>query len=197
MKRLKWFKTVLAIFLILLINKSVFSESSFIILENGISYFDINNDGVKDVAIVGEYTTTFGGNIFKAYSFYLKEGSRGLLSYVPIYSDKSWGSAVIYTYSKVGGCGSKFNKKEITNISGLRIIKIGNETYLVYLNKKCKQSQNLINGKCEFGADIYKYDDEDRAFVKYKMGIISPHCDAEEVFKFKMSEILSFIKGEW
>jgi len=41
-------------------------------LKNGISYMDINGDNIKDLIVVGDFVTPWGGNIYTAYSFYQK-----------------------------------------------------------------------------------------------------------------------------
>ncbi len=198
MRKIWWIRAMLIVFLTLFITGSVWAEENIIKFENGISYFDINKDGIKDIVVIGEYTTPFGGNIFKAYSFYLKKGRNGkneLLFYVPIERNKG-SEAVIYTLSKIGGCGSNFNKEEITNISGLRIVNLGNETYLVYVNKTCNELEKLLNGICKFKTDIYKYDSEDQAFIKHRTTIINKlYCDAEEVFLHEAKYLLNLIKG--
>ncbi len=195
MRSVRWVKAILIIFLALFINGNVWAEEKEITkFKNGISHFDLNGDGIKDIVMVGEYLTPFGGNIYKAYSFYLKTKTNKLF-YVPIQEDKGSG-AVIYTFSKVGGCGSTFNKEEITNISGLRIIKLGNDIYLVFVEKDCGKIEKLINDKCVFKINIYSYDAEENAFLKYKITKTSnSYCDAEQVFLDKAQDLLNLIRG--
>ena len=78
-------------------------------LKNGISYMDINGDNIKDLIVVGDFVTPWGGNIYTAYSFYQKT-PEGKLLYIPIEGEKGT-EAVVYTHSKIGGCNVK---KEIT-----------------------------------------------------------------------------------
>lgn len=184
------FLTILAIVFYVFLGNVVWAgEKKIIKFKEGISYFDIDNDGIKDIIVNGEYTSPFGGNIYRAYSFYLKTNS-GALFYIPIQQNKG-SEAVIYTFSKLGGCGG-----ELTNISGLRMIKIGEEIYLIFIEKNCDSFEKLFNGKCKFKVNTYKYDSEDKAFVNYKTTIIDElYCDAEEVFIYKLQYILNLLKG--
>lgn len=161
--------------------------------ENGIWYLDIDDNGIKDVVICGEYSTPLGGNIYKACSFYLRT-KEGKLFYIPIPAEDNKGSEVsVYTYSKVGGCGSRINKEEITNLSSFRLIKLNSGVYLILAKKDCKSIEKMINNKCPFNVVIFKYDEEDKAFLKYKTYELNKlYCDSEEVFKNE-NEILKLL----
>ncbi|MCC6026408.1 MAG: hypothetical protein LM575_05520 [Caldimicrobium sp.] len=122
---MRWFRKfwVVLIFLLVILPKQGYSEEkdSIIIVEikNGINYFDIDNDGIKDLIISADFLTPIGGNIYTAYSFYrnYKIGGQKHFSYIPIEVEGKRGEATIYTYTKVGGCGSNMlNKKLIFQV---------------------------------------------------------------------------------
>jgi len=160
MRRLKIF-WLLLVFILFILPKQGFSEEkdSIIIVEikNGINYFDINNDGIKDLIISADFLTPMGGDIYTAYSFYRKGKTH--FSYIPIeVVDGKGAEAIIYTYAKVGGCGSHLNKYEETNISGLRLVRFKNDIYLVYVKKSCNKLENPYNvviDKCLFFIVLY------------------------------------------
>jgi len=169
-------------------------DTEFIKIPDGISYFDIDGDGVKDIIINAEFLTPFGGNLYKAYSFYLKREKT--LRYVPIQLENDVrAEAVIYTYSKFTGCGASINKEENTNISGIRMLKKGKDIYLFFVRKNCSDVSDLFRDKCKFKVVVYKYDEEDQGFAKYKDGITNKlYCDAEEVFARERRFLLNLIK---
>jgi hypothetical protein len=185
MRRFKNF-WILSVFILFILPKQGYSEEKdpvkIIQIKNGINYFDINNDGIKDLIISADFLTPFGGNIYTAYSFYRKGKTH--LSYIPIeVADGNGAEANIYTYTKVGGCGNDMSKEE-TNISGLRLIIFKNGVYLIYTKKKCNENKNTFTDKCPFSVVIYQYDDEDRAFIiKKKSQTKKIYCDADEVLR--------------
>jgi hypothetical protein len=164
-------------------------------IKNGINYFDINNNGIKDLIISADFLTPFGGNIYTAYSFYLNREieNKKHFSYIPIeVADGKGAEANIYTYTKVGGCGSDMSKEE-TNISGLRLIEFKNDVYLIYAKKKCNENKNTFTDKCPFSVVIYQYDDEDKVFaIKKRSQTKEMYCDADEVLKKDL--IIKFLK---
>jgi hypothetical protein len=194
MRRLKIF-WILLVFILFILPKQGYSEEkdSIIIVEikNGINYFDINNDGIKDLIISADFLTPMGGNIYTAYSFYRKGKTH--FSYIPIeVVDGKGAEATIYTYAKVGGCGYDMSKEE-TNISGLRLIKFKNSVYLMYAKKNCNENSNIFIDKCPFSVVVYKYDNEDQTFViKKKLQTKEKYCDANEVLKKDL--IIKFIR---
>ncbi|MBX0311616.1 MAG: hypothetical protein JHC31_07530 [Sulfurihydrogenibium sp.] len=189
MRRLKIFWTLL-VFILFILPKHGYSEEKdpvkIIQIKNGINYFDINNDGIKDLIISADFLTPIGGNIYTAYSFYLNHEieNQKHFSYVPIeVADGEGAEANIYTYTKVGGCGNDMSKEE-TNISGLRLIKLKNDVYLIYAKKKCNENKNTFTDKCPFSVVIYQYDDEGKVFtIKKKSQTKEMYCDADEVLK--------------
>jgi hypothetical protein len=198
---MRWFRKfwVVLVFLLVVLPKQGYSEEkdSIVIVEikNGINYFDIDNDGIKDLIISADFLTPIGGNIYTAYSFYRKGKTH--FSYIPIeVVDGKGAEANIYTYAKVGGCGSKLNKEERTNISGLRLAKFKGNTYLVYGKKLCDPNADPFiefTGKCLLSIIIYQYDDEDKTFViKKKLQTKEKYCDINEVLKKDL--IIKFIK---
>ena len=188
MRRVKILIILAVVFYIFLWSVGWAGEKKIIKFKEGISYLDIDNDGMKDIIINAQFVTPFGGNLYRAYSFYLRT-NKGILLYIPIQQNKG-SEAVIYTFSKFGGCGG-----ELTNISGLRMIKIGEETYLIFTEKNCGSFEKLFNGKCKFKVDIYKYDSEDKVFVNYKTTVINElYCDANEIFIYKTQYILNLLK---
>jgi hypothetical protein len=194
---MRWFRKfwVVLIFLLVILPKQGYSEEkdSIIIVEikNGINYFDIDNDGIKDLIISADFLTPIGGNIYTAYSFYRKGKTH--FSYIPIeVVDGKGAEANIYTYTKVGGCGSNMFKEE-TNISSLRLIKFKNNVYIVYVKKNCNETANPFIDKCPFSVTIYKYDNEEKVFViKKKLQTKEMYCDADEVLKKDL--IIKYIK---
>jgi len=163
-------------------------------LKNGISYMDINGDNIKDLIVVGDFVTPWGGNIYTAYSFYQKT-PEGKLLYIPIEGEKGT-EAVVYTHSKIGGCNVK---KEITKISTVRLINTESGTYLVFAEKNCKEDINkFISDKCFVKVKVFRYDYEDKMFRKYKsLDVKRLFCDAEEVFGDSkvLHEIFYLLKG--
>jgi hypothetical protein len=155
-------------------------------IKNGINYFDINNDGIKDLIISADFLTPIGGNIYTAYSFYLNHTieNQKHFSYIPIeVADGKRAEANIYTYTKVGGCGYDMSKEE-TNISGLRLIKSKNDIYLIHVKKECNENENVFTDKCPFSVVIYQYDDEGKVFIiKKKSQTKKIYCDADEVLR--------------
>jgi hypothetical protein len=197
MRRLKIF-WILLVFILFILPKQGFSEEkdSIIIVEikNGINYFDINNDGIKDLIISADFLTPIGGNIYTAYSFYLNltiENQKHL-SYIAIQvADGIGAEANIYTYTKVGGCGYDMSKEE-TNISGVKLVKFKNDIYLIYTKKKCSKNKNAFTDKCPFSIVIYQYV-EDKAFViNKKLQTKNIYCDADEVLKRDL--IIKYLK---
>jgi hypothetical protein len=189
MRRLKIF-WILLVFILFILPKHGFSEEKdpvkIIQIKNGINYFDINNDGIKDLIISADFLTPIGGNIYTAYSFYLNHEieNQKHLSYIPIeVADGEGAEANIYTYTKVGGCGNDMSKEE-TNISGLRLIKSKNDIYLIHVKKKCNENENAFTDKCPFSVVIYQYDDEGKVFIiKKKSQTKKIYCDADEVLR--------------
>jgi len=197
MRRLKIF-WILLVFILFVLPVQGFGEEkdSIIIVEikNGINYFDINNDGIKDLIISADFLTPIGGNIYTAYSFYLNYEieNQKHFSYIPIEVEGKRGEAIIYTYAKVGGCGYDMSKEE-TSISGLRLIKFKNGVYLIYAKKKCDKNRNIFIDKCPFSVVVYKYDNEEKVFViKKKIQTKEMYCDADEVLKKDL--IIKFLK---
>jgi len=189
---------LLVTFMLFILPKQGYSEEKdpvkIIQIKNGINYFDIDSDGIKDLIISADFLTPWGGNIYTAYSFYLNHEieNQKHFSYVPIeVADGKGAEANIYTYTKVGGCGNDMSKEE-TNISGLRLIKFKNGVYLIYAQKKCNENKNTFTDKCPFSVVIYQYDDEDKAFaIKKKSQTKEMYCDADEVLKKDL--IIKFI----
>ncbi|NAZ23909.1 MAG: hypothetical protein GU346_05590 [Thermocrinis sp.] len=191
---------ILLVFVLFILPKQGYSEEKnpIIIVEikNGINYFDIDNDGVKDLIISADFLTPIGGNIYTAYSFYLNHTveKQKHFSYIPIEVDDGKGAeASIYTYAKVGGCGYDMSKEE-TNISGLRLVKFKNDIYLIYTKKKCSKNKNTFTDKCPFSIVLYQYDSEDKTFViKKKSQTEKIYCDADEVLKKDLiTELLKY-----
>lgn len=178
----------------ILLSNTFAKNLELIRIPDGISYFDINGDGVKDMIVSAYFVTPFGGNIYNAYSFYIK--SRDTLSYAPIQSKGGDGAkAVIYTYSKVGGCGAPINKEEITYISDIRMLKKGQDMYLLFVDKDCPDSLSIFKDKCKFEVVVYRYNKKVGAFDKYKEAKTNkPYCDARQVFSNEKMFLLSLIK---
>jgi hypothetical protein len=189
MRRFKIF-WILLVFILFILPKQGYNEEkdtvNIIRIKNGINYFDINNDGIKDLIISADFLTPIGGNIYTAYSFYLNHEieNQKHFSYVPIeVADGKGAEANIYTYTKVGGCGYDMSKEE-TNISGLRLVKLKNDVYLIYTKKKCNENKNTFTDKCPFSVVIYQYDDEGKVFtINKKSQTKKIYCDADEVLK--------------
>ncbi|GER92918.1 hypothetical protein A45J_0649 [hot springs metagenome] len=153
-----------------------------------INYIDLNNDGAKDMVVVGVYATEMGGYLNYVYSFYLKQDKSNYFI-VPIIDNGYEYTAI--AASKAVNCSESGN--DITYISTVRIIKNRGKVFLLIAEKKKPEGDEsiyLTKEKFQFKVYVLEKGDVVWTFKKYKMQESrGKYCDANDAF----SKELKFI----